>query len=312
MTGFVQQSLSLSRHLLLFALVLAAWPFLRERPDFRAFPDGMVEATFSPVAQASPRGWTLHGAWAIEAHDPRVAGFSAIVCRGARGHEIATDLGSLITFRAPAAKKAAVTLAVRGHEDFKEGEALLLRGETRIIAQENWDELLILNPDETSARRTLSGRSLQPNRGIEALLDLRDEEQSVLAFHEGGRLAYRVTDSDVMPVAVEGATMAITDAAWHPDGRAFILQRSVGPTGFRAGLAEARWSGSRVTVGPTLALPLPFNANAEGLCIEPRGAGSARLWIVTDDNGLSVLAQRLVAWNVPDDAWPPAPEGARD
>ena len=66
-------------------------------------------------------------------------------------------------------------------------------------------------------------------------------------------------------------------------------------------------------IGAPLALPLPVHANAEGLCVEPRGAGgSTRLWVVSDDNGLPVMAQRLVAWDVPDDAWPKAPEGADD
>ena len=89
-----------------------------------------------------------------------------------------------------------------------------------------------------------------------------------------------------------------------------VLMRQLSPMGFRAALAEVAVDGATFQLGESLELPMPFNANAEGLCVEPREAGLTRLWVVTDDNGLAFLSQRLVAWDVPDDAWPEAPASA--
>ena len=313
MTGFVQQFLSLSRHLLLFASVLAAWPFLRERPDFRGLSDGVVDGHMQRVGQSSPEGWALHGAWEISSRDVRVAGLSALACRDDGRLEIATDLGNLITLDRPDDASETTSLSIRGHHALVEAEALLLRGDQRIMAQENRGELLFLGPDGSAMAHRLPVATLRTNRGIEAMLDLDDAEGALLAFHEHGKVAYRVSAGTVTPIPVVGARMSITEAAWHPDGRAFVLLRSFGPTGFRSAVAQARISDERIELGEPLALPLPINANAEGLCVEPRGAGgSTRLWVVSDDNGLPVMAQRLVAWDVPDDAWPSAPGRADD
>ena len=101
--------------------------------------------------------------------------------------------------------------------------------------------------------------------------------------------------------------MRVTGATRHPDGRGLVLLRQLGPVGFRAALARIAVDSDRVRIGETVRLPMPFNANAEGICVEPREEGLTRLWIVTDDNGLGLLSQRLVAWDVPDAAWPKAP-----
>ena len=102
--------------------------------------------------------------------------------------------------------------------------------------------------------------------------------------------------------------MWITGATRHPDGRGLVLMRKLGPLGFSASVAAASFDGEGLAIGRPVRLTLPFNANAEGICAEPREEGLTRLWIVTDDNGLGALSQRLVAWDVPDAMWPKAPE----
>lgn len=312
MTGFIQQSLSLSRHFILFGAVLAAWPFLRERPSYRGLAPASVAVPIDPVAQPAPAGWTLHGAWSLGAPDPRLVGLSGLTCGEGR-LAIVTDVGAevLMDFPVPGADTAhADVRTVRGLFD---GEARAVVGEDVYLVDESGEKLWRARPGGKRQRIRLPRHPGSVNKGVEAVLEPAPGERGLLLFREGGRRGWRLEDPDepvFAPVRVLGAPMRITGAARHPDGRGFILMRAVGAGGFSAALAQVAVDGEEVRVGPTLRLPLPRNANAEGLCIEPRGADSARLWIVTDDNGLDLLVQRLVAWDVPFDAWPAAPGDA--
>lgn len=310
MTGFIQQSLSFSRHLLLFFLVVASWPFLRERPSFRGVPDVDLTVKLAAVPQASPDGWRLHGAWSLSADDLRLAGLSGLDCaEGAL--EMSTDIGGLVTMAFPVPGDQRLRAHVAHRAGYDEGEALIARGGRRVVAQENRSELMVFEPDGSTRSIAIPRPRLHPNLGIEALVE--DRDGGWLAFEEAGRRAFRIRGDSVQALEVRGASGMITGAARGPGGRSYLLGRTVGPIGFSARLSQMVDEGEIIHVGPPVSLPLPFNANAEGLCVEPRGAGgSTRLWVVSDDNGLPVMAQRLVAWDVPDDAWPSAPEGADD
>lgn len=307
MSGFVQHFLSLSRHLLLAVMILAAWPFLRERPEFSNLPDALVQVDLDAVSQASPAGWTLYGAWTLSAEDPRLAGLSGLACPSFGTLDMVTDTGSSVNMRYPAPGMRRMTALIAGLDGIGDAEAIGYFGNATFVAEEVRHRLWVLRPGLDPLALPLPAREGFENWGIEALLEPGGESERMVGLLELGTLAYRFAERDVEVLPVEGAPMRVTGATRHPDGRGLVLLRKLGPVGFTAALARIVVESDRVLIGEAVRLPMPFNANAEGICVEPREDGLTRLWIVTDDNGLGLLSQRLVAWDMPDAAWPKAP-----
>lgn len=288
-------------------VVLAAWPFLRERPDYSGLADRLVTVTLDPASQASPEGWTLYGAWTLGADDPRVAGLSGLACPPFGGLDMVTDSGSRIVMPFPDAQSRSLDALIESMEGIGDAEAIGYVGSATLVAEEVRHRLRLMEPGVPARPLPLPPREGYVNWGVEALLEPGGESEDLVGLLELGKEAYRFGGATVEIVPVDGAAMRITGATRHRDGRGLVLMRQLGPTGFRSAIAAVQVEGDRVRVGQATHLPLPFNANAEGLCAEPREEGLTRLWIVTDDNGLSALSQRLVAWDVPDAAWPTAP-----
>ena len=307
MTGFVQHFLSLSRHLLLALLILSAWPFLRERPVFDGLPDALVQVDLKPVSQGSPKGWTLYGAWSLRAEDPRLAGLSGLACPSFGTLDMVTDTGSSVNMDYPKPEARRMPAMIAGLEGVGDAEAIGYFGDATFVAEELRHRLWVLRPGFSPLALPLPKLEGYANWGVEALLEPGGEADEMVALLELGTMAYRFAGDEVQLLPVEGAPMRVTGATRHPDGRGLVLLRQLGATGFRTALARIVVESDRVRIGQATPLPLPANANAEGICVEPREEGLTRLWIVTDDNGLGLLSQRLVAWDVPDAAWPKDP-----
>lgn len=311
MTASVQDSLRrfshLARHLLLAVLVLVSWPFLRERPEFLDLPDALVEVRLIAKEQASPEGWSLYGAWSLSSDDPRLAGLSGLACPPLGGLDMVSDTGSRIAMPFPAAGDERLSALIEGLDGIGDVEAIGYVGNATLIAEEVRHRLWIFQPGAAARTLPMPKRDGVANWGVEGLLEPGGETEEIVALLEQGKSAYRLGEGGIDILPVEGAHMRITGAARHPDGRGLVLLRQLGPLGFKTAIAAIEVDQDRVRVGEAIRLPMPRNANAEGLCVEPREEGLTRLWIVTDDNGLGLLAQRLVAWDVPDAAWPKAP-----
>ncbi|MBW0144169.1 esterase-like activity of phytase family protein [Sphingomicrobium clamense] len=292
---------------MLAVLVLAAWPFLRERPEFTDLPDVLVGATLVPVDQASPEGWALHGAWEVEADDPRVAGMSGLACAPFGPLDIVTDTGSRLQLQFPEQGTTRASMEIASLRGIGDAEAIAYSGGATLIAEELRHRLWIFDARRGNSVRDLPRRDGVANWSVEALLPPGGDAPRPIAVTEQARLAYDLGDA-IRPIRVSGADMWITGATRHPDGRGIVLMRKLGPLGFSASVATASFNREGLAIDRPVSLPLPFNANAEGICAEPREEGLTRLWIVTDDNGLGALSQRLVAWDVPDAKWPEAPE----
>lgn len=218
-----------------------------------------------------------------------------------------TDTGSAVQMRLPAPGVSSMQAFIFDLGAIRDAEAIGYFGNATFIAEEIGHRLWVQRAGMAPLALPLPPRNGYSNWGVEALLEAGGETDYLVAFGELGDVAYRPAGESVEELTVEGAALRITGAARHRDGRGLVLMRRVGPLGFRNAVARAVVEDDRVRIGEAIRLPLPINANAEGICVEPREEGLTRLWVVTDDNGLGFLSQRVVAWDVPDAAWPKAP-----
>ena len=104
--------------------------------------------------------------------------------------------------------------------------------------------------------------------------------------------------------ALTGAGSNISDAARMPDGKILVLMRDFGASGFRVALGVLLERANGWRVEQRIPLQVGALVNLEGLAVEPRPNGGARLWIVSDDNFQRPLETVLVAFDVPKGGWP--------
>ena len=298
---------SLFSYLALFVVVLGidrAWGLL---PDRDPRPLAQVPVSFTPVAldRSGFAPLALAGAWEVSASDPRFGGISSLAVDGSRLVAL-TDSGVVIDLPRPGAGSLARLSDLPNgpvspyFKKFRDSEALVRRSDGRgwWVAFENRHGLWSYDPTFRflRSRRSLAGRDWRANRGVEAIVEGGD---LLLLLPEEGDQLVRVKGESVASGPLDNDLGSPTDARTLPDGRILVTVRSIGLLGVRNRLAwlDERNRGDRLV---SLAdLPLGRFDNVEALAAEPRDDGSARLWLMTDNDFRRWRRTLLVAIDLP-------------
>lgn len=286
--------------LALVCLIMATAWWLDRQPTRRPAADAVVAGWAEPLEMRSGlRGWRLRAA------DERFGGLSALAID--RGELIAlSDSGVVIRFAPPGASGGANGGASGGamqvalHDlpagpgsalakSARDSESLLRdpRGRGWWVGFETIHSLFLF---DQRFERAIERRRLEvdwpPNKGAEALAS---DIAGIMALPElGGR-------------AVGGSVVAptwTTEAARLADGRLLLLRRRPAWRGLVNELWIAAGHGQparRVT------LPVGMLDNMEGMAVEPRPDGGARLWLVSDDNFRPWMRTLLVSLDLAPD-----------
>nr|WP_276591714.1 esterase-like activity of phytase family protein [Sphingomicrobium nitratireducens] len=296
---------------------MAAWPFLRERPDFKGVSPSSFEVelrSFDPGP--APSGWTLHGAWKIGAKaDPRLVGLSGMDWDDG-DLVMVSDIGAMVRMKTPAAgDRTAIARALTlgrgpGARGTADAEGVVREGgRWRVAVEQSHGANLYRDDGSLVATMRLGRPPWRPNRGFEAIAMVGG---APLLLGESGRVGAIRVGERWRRVKVTGATGPVTGAATLGNGRLLLLQRHLGVRGFSSSLALGRVDGDTVRVERIVPLATPSNANMEGIAVEPLAHGHLRLWLVSDDNGLAALASVLIAWDVEARALEGAPHRSAD
>ena len=286
--------------LLVFSVVLAAYPPIRALPDRKALPDRAATLHYRPVSLAAPSApLRLAGAWEMTAADRRFGGLSALVVD--RGRFVAvSDLGAVLHFDPPSASRprARLTDLAQGPGSFgrktsRDAESLARdpRGRGWWVGFEQKHSLWLYDPGFGKARVAiaLNRPDWWRNRGIEGLVADGD---GLLAFAENGREAFRIGPRGLEPVPFS-APADVAEAARAPDGSIWLLLRSKSLQGISQSIVRLQQDGRGYRVGRGMRLPkAPFD-NFEGIVIAPRPNGDWRIWLITDD-GHRLMARNLL------------------
>ena len=293
---------------LLFVLPLLAHWMSWYLPDRRELGPASAAVRFEPV-ELDPAGFgalELGGAWRVSADDPRFGGISAL----AIDHEgllALADSGVVIRLPRPAGGQSTALLdelpdgpADGRFRRNRDSEALLRdpMGRGWWVAFETHHELWLYDRtfDKALARIPLGRNRWPANRGVEGLAG---DDPALLLFPENARSVIRLQPPEIVESPIAGDIAEISDAAAIGSGGVLAVERRLTALGFATALVRLERSAGGYRVAGRIPLTLgPFD-NVEALAIEPRAAGGARLWLMTDDNYQPPFRSLLVALDVP-------------
>lgn len=299
-------------------LALTWWRSPLPRPNYTG------GVTFTPIPLAQPvklapglqgAGLTLERAWVLKSKNGHFGGYSALAALGGGRLLTLSDMGRYMRFSDPARgdPQARMGRFLNTSEQDKrrvDAESMTRDPATGRLWVGYEQTNALVRTDAQGARsasvRPPEMRGWSSNSGPEAMVRLADGRFIVIAEERGGWFSDTgpalLFPSDPVagarPVqfryAASKGTRA-TDMAQLPDGRVLILHRAVVmglPPRFSSQIALADpaairkggvWTGDVIA---TLESPLPSD-NYEGLAIDPQRDGSAVVWVISDDNGLS-------------------------
>jgi len=307
--------------LLLVALGLAPGTWWRS-PVPAADERQIVSFTPLPLPEVDLGPLRLAGAWQLRSANAHFGSYSALTALGDGTLLAASDRGRMLRFSAPGARPSPVRLDVfagRAQRDKRQVDLESLARDPatgRIWAGFEVDNRIERYEAGFRRRATVRPQAMRDWRGwfgAEAMVRLADGRFIVLAEGAarwfGSAMPGLLFPSD--PVA--GATperfvfvppdgFRPVDLASLPDGRVLILLRNAGwgivpafsgklmladPAAIRAGQP---W---RAQLVADLVAPLPTD-NYEGLAVEPDGRGGAVLWLISDDNQMTLQRTLLL------------------
>ena len=286
--------------LVVFATVLAAYLPIRALPDVRPMPATVGRLSYRPVELPGAAGpLRLAAAWEIDAADRRFGGLSALVIDGGRFLSV-SDRGAAARFDRPDAANPKVRLSdLRqgpgpfGEKWARDAESLAPdpQGRGWWVGYEQ-NHSLWLYPG--SFNRALDNIGLRRddwwnNRGAEGLVA---EDGELLAIAENGREMMRAGHGALERLSLD-AGAEVADAARAPNGSAWLLLRSKGPTGIAQSIVSLTRTGAGYSVGTAWPLPKGAFDNYEGMAIEALPAGGLRFWLISDD-GHRIMARTLL------------------
>jgi hypothetical protein len=189
------------------------------------------------------------------------------------------------------------------HKPNRDTEALL-RDDARggwWVAFENRHEVWKFDQRLTTPelRVRLRPKDWRRNLGIEGMVGTSD---GLLLFPEPGRSVLHIAGTHMRAYALRGVHGRVSDAATLPDGRIFLVERSLGLAGFSNALLVLRKGSEAYVVTNRFPLPVGRLDNVEAIAAEISARGSARLWLMTDDNGQRPLRTLLIALELPERA----------
>jgi hypothetical protein len=325
--------------ILVIALALSPGLFWRVAPSEDAGPRSITIRPL-PLPANAPLGpgLTLAGGWELDSPSETFGGYSALLALPGGKLLAVSDRGRYLGFGMPTGAPIRATVNRIGSADVRDKRMFDIESATRDPASgtiwlgyESWNAIRRFGPDLGPSRqvRPPEMRDWPSNRGPESLVRLADGRFVVLSEAvSGGQRPF--SEGLLFPGdPVEGAAPATfrfvppanflpTDIAQLPDGRVVILLRRV-----KIGLPP--WLISRLVVADPATIaagkewawqplteirsPLPHE-NYEGLAIEPREDGVARLWLISDDNSAVFQRTLLLAldWRP---AWMPRAQAAK-
>jgi len=293
---------------LLAALVLFAHDRFMALPDRVASGPGEVTLRLSPV-QLEPAGFRplrLAGAWALESDDPRFGGISAAALDGPDIVAI-TDFGVMIRFPRPAG--ATVTARIRGLAEGPASGAFKKNRDSEAVARdpfgrgwwvafEHANQLWLYDRQFARALRKvrIPRAEARYNWGVEGLATVED---SLLALPETGGLLLRFGPSGWNEARLDFPAGRASDLAVLSPNSLLMVERETRLLGFKNALVRM----NRCATGYCLAwrkrLPLGIRDNVEALAVEHLPSGTARLWLMTDNNGQRRIRTLLIALDLP-------------
>ena len=289
-----------------------------------ANPDAGV--LFTPITLSSPiklrpglhgAGLTLEQAWVLDSKNAHFGGYSALASLGGGDFLALSDMGRYMRFSDPSRgdPRARMGRFLNTREQDKrrvDAESMTRDPDTGQLWVGYEQSNALVRTDEagkgSDSVRPAAMRNWASNSGPEALVRLKDGRFIVIAEERDGWLADTgpalLFPSDPVERGSKPPTQfrydapkgtRATDMAQLPDGRVLILHREVVlgvPSRFSSSIAVADpaairkgevWQGEVIA---TLESPLPSD-NFEGMAIVPQRDGSAVVWIISDDNGVS-------------------------
>lgn len=262
----------------------------------------------------------LEAAWELSSPHSDFGGLSGLAL-GKDGRLVAvSDMGLRIAFARPPARPAPVyeSLTRAGlPKELRDVEAVAFGPDGREwIAFEGVDRLARRRGerDVWTPAATAETAPWAANSGVETMTFLADgrlllmEESTAKLGGRARALLYDIPalyeDAAASPLAftfVPPPGYRPTDAATLPDGRVAILLRAVRmmPPGFLAKIAIADpadiaagkdWRAREIA---RIAAPAPVD-NMEGIAVSERGDGALDLWLVSDDNAVSLQRTLLL------------------
>jgi hypothetical protein len=284
-----------------------------------------VEASSLNLKGGELSGLTLRGAWVLKGNRPEFGGFSGLVVRD--GHlysvsdqgwwlsaDLAKDSGQPILRNA----RMAPVRDPRGRDYDKSGgdaEGLSLDrdavGDVRLaVSFERDHRVMWLEPDGRlgKTRAPDAFNQLHGNAGIEALAELPDG--GLIALAEG-------RDGDFAPVFVLGADGSVVESrlqlSWlhsvtggdvGPDGKLYLVLREYSVLfGISIRVVRYRLAENGLPVPDSAETLAAYEAasgidNMEGISVEPRPDGTARLWLISDDNFRGTQRTVLIEFDI--------------
>jgi hypothetical protein len=294
--------------LAIFAAVLGVHTYSLTLPDRLKVGGAAAELRFDPV-RFNPSGFAplrLLGAWRITSHHPGLGGISALALDG--GELLAlTDSGVVMRFPKPGSLLAVVSVRDLpdgpGDPDFKmnrDSEAFARDpgGRGWWVAFENSDELWLYDYQFRRAleRRPIPTKRLAFNKGIEGLASSGSD--LLLLPEEGGRVL-RLGSGGWTEIPLDFAARRSSDLAALPDGSLLAIERDLSIHGIENSLVRLTPCAAGYCLDWRKRLPVGLIDNVEGVAVEPLPSGSARLWMVTDDDSAPPRRTVLIAAELP-------------
>ena len=264
----------------------------------------------------------LAGAWQMRSANEHFGSYSALAVLGDGVLLAASDRGRMLRFSTPGARPSPVRLDFFAGREQRDKRRMDLEALTRDPATGRiWVAFEVSNRIERydtgfRARAIVRPKAMRDWRawfGAEAMVRLADGRFIVLAEGAarwfGSAMPGLLFPSD--PVAGAGPERFVfvppegfrpVDLASLPDGRVLLLLRNAG-WGIVPAFSGKLMLADPATIRPgqpwradlvaNLAAPLPTD-NYEGLAVEPDGRGGAVLWLISDDNQMTLQRTLLL------------------
>ena len=274
--------------IVLAALIVNFAELYRYIPNRAEHGPKQVPMRFDPVQfdAGGFGGVKFAGAWTLSAPDPRMGGLSAIAVDGG-GLLTLSDSGVVVRFPKPGAARPMARIdelpdgpGDPGLKRNRDSESLARDGAGRgwWVGFEFRNALWLFDlPFERVLARGRIGRGW-PRTGFEAMTQ---SDGKMLLVPESGRKLLEASPGHSQWVPLPAGP--VSDATQLPDGSLLVVQRSLRIDGFHNRLVQVRREGDRFVKLRSIPLGVGRFDNVEGVAVEPRGAGSLRLWLITDD-----------------------------
>ena len=292
----------------ILGIVVAAHALLLTLPDRAELGPRATQIQFEPIRFDSDDfgPMRLLGAWKLKSADRRVGGLSSLAFD--HGTLVAlSDSGVIVRFPKPGGPTGpAVVQELPGgpgnprQKINRDSEAMVRdpTGRGWWVAFETRAELWLYNSTFTRALRrvTIPPGGLQLNRGVEGLAS--SGADLLLLPENGGRLLWLANDR-WSEVRFDFAAKRSSGMARLPDGSLLVLERRLSGFGIVNSIVRLKPCSSGYCLDWRKRLPVGIIDNVEGIAVEPRGGGTNRLWLVTDDDSAPPRRTLLIELELP-------------